>query len=70
MSIKTGIRNFSAALSADTDLPQEIASIIYHMFSSGVEMVLSACQKFTETNDYDAIVSRDAVLRMGYLLWQ
>ena len=55
-SIKTGIHNFSAAMSADTDVPQEFVNIIYHMFSSGDEMVLSACQKFAETNDCDVIV--------------
>jgi hypothetical protein len=55
-AIKTGIHNFSAAMSADTDVPQEFVNIIYHMFSSGDEMVLSACQKFAETNDCDVIV--------------
>jgi hypothetical protein len=55
-AIKTGIHNFSAAMSADTDVPREFVNIIYHMFSSGDEMVLSACQKFVETSDGDVIV--------------
>ncbi len=41
-------------MSADTDV--EFVNIIYHMFSSGDEIVLSACQKFAETNDCDVIV--------------
>ena len=60
-AIKTGLHNFYATMSADTEVPQEFVNIIYHMFSSGDEMVLSACQQFVETNDCDVIV--DMLLR-------
>jgi hypothetical protein len=55
-AIKTGLHNFYATMSVDTEVPQEFVNIIYHMFSSGDEMVLSACQQFVETNDCDVIV--------------
>lgn len=55
-AIKTGIHNFSATMSADTEVPQEFVNIIYHMFSSGDEMVLSACQNFVKSNDCDGVV--------------
>jgi hypothetical protein len=47
-AIKTGIRYFSAAMTTDTDVPQDFVNIIYHMFSSGKEIVLglpNACRK-------------------------
>lgn len=48
-SIKTGLHNFSASMSSE--LPQEFVNIIYHMFSSGDEMILSACQKMAASDD-------------------
>jgi hypothetical protein len=47
-AIKTGIHNFSADV---PELSQEFINIIFHMFSSGDEMVLAACEKFVETGD-------------------
>jgi len=52
-AIKTGIHNFATKMS--TELPQEFVQIIYHMFSSGDEMVLAACQQFLDTTDSDII---------------
>ena len=52
-AIKTGMHNFS------TDVPeatQEFINIIYHMFSSGDEMILGACEKFVETGDTEFVV--------------
>eukprot|EP00579_Thalassiosira_antarctica_P012061 CAMPEP_0201925474 /NCGR_PEP_ID=MMETSP0903-20130614/14724_1 /ASSEMBLY_ACC=CAM_ASM_000552 /TAXON_ID=420261 /ORGANISM="Thalassiosira antarctica, Strain CCMP982" /LENGTH=738 /DNA_ID=CAMNT_0048463161 /DNA_START=55 /DNA_END=2269 /DNA_ORIENTATION=- len=43
-AVKTGLHNFAAGMS--TEMPQEFINIIYHMFSSGDEMVLAGCQKF------------------------
>ena len=34
-------------------MPQEFVNIIYHMFSSGDEMVLAACQRFVDMDDSD-----------------
>ena len=55
-AIKTGITAFTETMMADTEVPQEFINIIYHMFSSGDEMILFACQNFVETNDCDGIV--------------
>jgi hypothetical protein len=52
-AIKTGIHNFSASMA--TELPKEFVNVIKHMFTSGDEMVLGACQKFVDTNDSDAV---------------
>jgi hypothetical protein len=55
-AIKTGITAFSDTMAADTVVPQEFVNIIYHMFSSGDEMILFACQNFVQSNDCDGIV--------------
>lgn len=52
-AVKTGLHNFVASMS--TDVPQEFINIIYHMFSSGDEMVLAACNKFVDMGDGDPI---------------
>lgn len=52
-AIKTGIHNFSADV---PEVSQEFINIIFHMFSSGDEMVLSACEKFAETGDTEFVV--------------
>lgn len=52
-AIKTGIHNFASSL--PSEMPQEFVNIIYHMFSSGDDMVLAACQKFVDTDDSDAV---------------
>mmetsp|Transcript_15228 Transcript_15228/g.33217 ORF Transcript_15228/g.33217 Transcript_15228/m.33217 type:complete len:309 (-) Transcript_15228:505-1431(-) len=52
-AIRTGVHNFAARMS--TELPEEFISIIYHMFSSGDEMVLAACSRFLDTADSDTI---------------
>lgn len=36
-----------------TEVPREFVNIIYHMFSSGDEMVLAACQRFVDMDDSD-----------------
>ena len=50
-AIHTGIHNFGISLSSEDQLPVEFRNILYHMFSSGDEIVLSACANFVETND-------------------
>ena len=55
-AIKTGITAFTDTMAADTVVPQDFVNIIYHMFSSGDEMILFACQNFVQTNDCDGIV--------------
>ena len=52
-AIRTGIHNLSSRI----HMPQEFVNIIYHMFSSGDELVLSACEQFLETNDSDVVES-------------
>ena len=58
-AIKTSLHNFAATLSAE--LPQDFVNIIYHMFSSGDEMVLTACQKFVDAHVCGAEMESDAV---------
>jgi hypothetical protein len=41
-AIHTGLHNFSETIA--TEMPSEFKTIIYHMFSSGDEFVLSACK--------------------------
>ena len=52
-AIKTGLHNFAATMS--TEVPQEFINIIYHMFSSGDEMVLAACNRFVDMDDSDPV---------------
>ena len=52
-AIHTGIHNFRSSLGSD--LPQDFVNIIYHMFSSGDNMILEACQTFLETDDSDVV---------------
>lgn len=52
-AIKTGIHNFSADF---PEVTQEFINIIFHMFSSGDEMVLAACEKFVSTGDTEFVV--------------
>ena len=47
-AIETGVHNFTTDFS---EVPQEFINIIFHMFSSGDEMVLASCEKFVETGD-------------------
>ena len=58
-AIKTSLHNFATTLS--TELPQEFVNIIYHMFSSGDEMVLGACQKFVDAHVCGAEMESDPV---------
>ena len=58
-AIKTSLHNFATTLS--TGLPQEFVNIIYHMFSSGDEMVLGACQKFVDAHVCGAEMESDPV---------
>ena len=52
-AVKTGLHNFAAGMS--TEMPQQFVNIIYHMFSSGDEMVLAGCRSFLDTNDSDTV---------------
>ncbi len=51
-AIKTGVHNFSADVPKVT---QEFINIIFHMFSSGDQMVLAACEKFVHTGDTEFV---------------
>ena len=52
-AINVGLHNFGASLS--DPLPDEFRTILFHMFSSGDDMVLNACKEFIETDDNDAM---------------
>ena len=52
-AIKTGVHNFSTSV---PDVTQDFIKIIFHMFSSGDQMVLAACEKFVETGDTEFVV--------------
>eukprot|EP00804_Cyclotella_cryptica_P011421 CCRYP_016373-RD/>CCRYP_016373-RD protein AED:0.41 eAED:0.41 QI:0/0.5/0/1/1/1/3/0/754 len=54
-AIHTGLHNFTANLSIA--IPDEFRNIIYHMFSSGDEIILSACKDFVLTNDSKCVES-------------
>lgn len=52
-AVMTGLHNFSTTLQAE--LPPEFINIIYHMFGSGDQMVLDACQKMVDTSESDPV---------------
>ena len=52
-AINIGLHNFAASLS--DPLPDEFRTVLFHMFSSGDEMVLNVCKEFIETDDNDVM---------------
>eukprot|EP00985_Skeletonema_marinoi_P016544 scaffold8922_cov219-Skeletonema_marinoi.AAC.23 len=51
-AIHTGVHNFAAS---NSDVPKEFFSIMYHMFSSGDELILEACKDFVDSNDAEVM---------------